>query len=49
VGGDYYDFFEQADGSLYAICGDATGHGTPSGMLVSITKAGIIGLPTNAA
>jgi ligand-binding sensor domain-containing protein len=45
VGGDYYDFFEQPDGSLYAICGDATGHGTPSGMLVSITKAGIIGLP----
>ena len=45
VGGDYYDFFEQADGSLFAICGDATGHGTPSGMLVSITKAGIIGLP----
>ncbi len=45
VGGDYYDFFEQSDGSLYAICGDATGHGTPSGMLVSITKAGLIGLP----
>jgi hypothetical protein len=45
VGGDYYDFFEQPDGSIYAICGDATGHGTPSGMLVSITKAGIIGLP----
>lgn len=45
VGGDYYDFFIQADGSVYAICGDATGHGTPSGMLVSITKAGIIGLP----
>ena len=45
VGGDYYDFFENPDGSLYAICGDATGHGTPSGMLVSITKAGIIGLP----
>lgn len=45
VGGDYYDFFETDDGSLYVICGDATGHGTPSGMLVSITKAGIIGLP----
>ena len=45
VGGDYYDFFEINDGSLYAICGDATGHGTPSGMLVSITKAGLIGLP----
>ena len=45
VGGDYYDFFEEPDGSLYAICGDATGHGTASGMLVSITKAGLIGLP----
>jgi ligand-binding sensor domain-containing protein len=45
VGGDYYDFFLQEDGSLYAVCGDATGHGMPSGMLVSITKAGIIGLP----
>ncbi len=48
VGGDYYDFFQQEDGSLYTICGDATGHGTPSGMLVSITKAGIIGLPQMA-
>lgn len=45
VGGDYYDFFPQPDGSLYMVCGDATGHGTPAGMLVSITKAGIIGLP----
>ncbi len=45
VGGDYYDFFVEPDGSLYAICGDATGHGTASGMLVSITKAGLIGLP----
>jgi ligand-binding sensor domain-containing protein len=45
VGGDYYDFFVESDGSLYAICGDATGHGTASGMLVSITKAGLIGLP----
>jgi ligand-binding sensor domain-containing protein len=45
VGGDYYDFFAQEDGSLFAVCGDATGHGMPSGMLVSITKAGIIGLP----
>ena len=48
MGGDYYDFFQQEDGSLYTICGDATGHGTPSGMLVSITKAGIIGLPQMA-
>ena len=45
VGGDYYDFFKQEDESVYIIGGDATGHGTPAGMLVSITKAGIIGLP----
>ena len=45
VGGDYYDFDVQADGSMFAVCGDATGHGTAAGMLVSITKAGLIGLP----
>lgn len=45
VGGDYYDFHPQSDGSLVAVCGDATGHGTAAGMLVSITKAGLIGLP----
>ena len=45
VGGDYYDFHPQPDGSLVAVCGDATGHGTAAGMLVSITKAGLIGLP----
>jgi len=44
VGGDYYDFFEQEDGSLYIVCGDATGHGTTSGMMVSITKAGLNGI-----
>ena len=44
VGGDYYDFHPQPDGSLIAVCGDATGHGTAAGMLVSITKAGLIGL-----
>jgi hypothetical protein len=45
VGGDYYDFHPQPDGSLVAVCGDATGHGTAAGMLVSITKAGLIGIP----
>ena len=45
VGGDYYDFDPQPDGSLVAVCGDATGHGTAAGMLVSIIKAGLIGLP----
>lgn len=45
VGGDYYDFFEEEDKSIYAICGDATGHGTASGMMVSITKSALSGLP----
>ena len=44
VGGDYYDFIELKDGSLLVICGDATGHGTASGMMVSITKAGLLGI-----
>ena len=44
VGGDYYDFLEFEDGSLLVICGDATGHGTASGMMVSITKAGLLGI-----
>ena len=30
-----------------AICGDATGHGTASGMMVSITKAGLLGIDSN--
>lgn len=44
VGGDYYDFFPQEDGVLYSVCGDATGHGVISGMMVSITKAGLNGI-----
>ena len=44
IGGDYYDFFEQANGDLYVVCGDATGHGTISGMMVSIAKAGLNGI-----
>ena len=30
---------------MYAVCGDATGHGTASGMMVSIIKSGLNGLP----
>ena len=44
VGGDYYDFFPQSDGSIYSVCGDATGHGVTSGMMVSVTKAGLNGI-----
>ena len=44
VGGDYYDFEMQKDGTLHTICGDATGHGVASGMMVSVTKAGLKGI-----
>ena len=46
VGGDYYDYFPQEDKkSLYVVVGDATGHGMTAGMMVSITKAGLYGIP----
>ena len=41
VGGDYYDFFPQDDGSLFAVTGDATGHGISAGMMVSMTKSAL--------
>tara|TARA_A100001011_G_C14314835_1_gene847450 strand:- start:74 stop:3421 length:3348 start_codon:yes stop_codon:yes gene_type:complete len=44
VGGDYYDFIENENNELYAICGDATGHGVVSGIMVSVTKAGLNGI-----
>ncbi|MBH08751.1 MAG: hypothetical protein CMG74_00075 [Candidatus Marinimicrobia bacterium] len=47
VGGDYYDFFPQNDDSIYVMVGDATGHGMTAGMMVSITKAGLYGMPPN--
>ena len=47
VGGDYYDYFPQKDKqSLYVVVGDATGHGMTAGMMVSITKAGLYGIPS---
>ena len=46
VGGDYYDFFESNKGELFAVCGDATGHGTTSGMMVSIIKSALNSLPS---
>jgi serine phosphatase RsbU (regulator of sigma subunit) len=39
VGGDYYDFHVQPDGTLTVLVGDATGHGMMSGMMVSIMKS----------
>jgi sigma-B regulation protein RsbU (phosphoserine phosphatase) len=42
VGGDYYDFFPQANGKLFVVVGDATGHGVSSGLMVAMTKASLM-------
>jgi len=39
VGGDYYDFHVEDDGTLTAVLGDATGHGLKAGTIVTITKS----------
>ncbi|MEM6648495.1 MAG: PP2C family protein-serine/threonine phosphatase [Bacteroidota bacterium] len=39
VGGDYYDFKQADDGTLTLAVGDATGHGTRAGMMVTATKS----------
>lgn len=39
VGGDYYDFDVAEDGVLTIVIGDATGHGTKAGTLVTATKS----------
>lgn len=39
VGGDYYDFNMEEDGTLTIAIGDATGHGTKAGTLVTATKS----------
>ncbi|MCI0697371.1 SpoIIE family protein phosphatase [candidate division KSB1 bacterium] len=39
VGGDYYDFHLAEDGTLTVAIGDATGHGTKAGTVVTATKS----------
>ena len=39
VGGDYYDFNLTEDGKLTIAIGDATGHGTNAGLIVSAVKS----------
>lgn len=39
VGGDYYDYFMAADGTLTVAIGDATGHGVKAGTMVAATKS----------
>lgn len=39
VGGDYYDCFQDQDGTLTLAIGDATGHGLKAGIVVTATKS----------
>ncbi len=39
VGGDYYDFYTGADGTLTIAVGDATGHGLKAGSVVTAMKS----------
>ena len=39
VGGDYYDFHVDIDGTLTVVIGDATGHGLKAGTMVTATKS----------
>lgn len=39
VGGDYYDFNQEDDGTLTVAIGDATGHGLQAGTMVAATKS----------
>jgi sigma-B regulation protein RsbU (phosphoserine phosphatase) len=38
AGGDYYDFFHQADGTWAMLIGDVSGHGSPAAVEMAITR-----------
>ena len=42
VGGDYYDFFPQADGKLIFAVGDAVGHDVGASLMVAATKTALL-------
>lgn len=39
LSGDFYDFFETADGTLFLLIADVSGHGLPAAILVSLLKS----------
>ncbi|MCP4214378.1 MAG: SpoIIE family protein phosphatase [bacterium] len=45
VGGDYYDYIREKDGTISIAVGDATGHGMKAGTMVAVIKSLVI---TNA-
>ncbi|MBF0407316.1 MAG: SpoIIE family protein phosphatase [Candidatus Riflebacteria bacterium] len=42
LGGDYFDYFAIDERYVLVIAGDATGHGVPAALLISIVKATVV-------
>jgi sigma-B regulation protein RsbU (phosphoserine phosphatase) len=42
VGGDYYDFIDLGEGRHLVALGDATGHGVAAGLVVGMTRMGLL-------
>lgn len=42
IGGDYFDFLPLPDGSLGLVCGDVSGHGLTSGIVMAMAKAALL-------
>ncbi len=42
IGGDYFDFLPLPDGSLGLACGDVSGHGLTSGIVMAMAKAALL-------
>ncbi len=47
VGGDYYDFHLDKDGTLTTVLGDATGHGVKAGVMVTAIKSMFVSNSSN--
>ena len=47
VGGDYYDFLLNNDGTLTTVLGDATGHGVKAGVMVTAVKSMFVSNSSN--
>lgn len=39
VGGDFYDFYDTADGKLYFCIGDVSGKGMPAALMMAVSRA----------
>jgi hypothetical protein len=42
IGGDYFDFLPLSDGSLGLVCGDVSGHGLTSGIVMAMAKSALL-------